>query len=631
MYAKPEKRLKFFKSLRCLLLPFLTAAFFLISVEAASTAETSDKGAPLARQRLKTTIVNNYYPYTFLNDSGAPAGFSVDIAQAVAAAMDLELEIRAGKWDQAVKELEAGRIDLLPMMAYSPERDRLFDFSVAHTIAYDAIFLNKGNSNLRSLKDLSGKTVIVMNNDAAHSYLLSSGLSKAMNLNVVDSLPEALQQLAAGKGDAAIMPKLVGMLTAKKLDLTGIETSPQLIDAYTRPFSFAVKDGNQALLERLSQGLNIIKSTGQYDVIYKKWFGALEDPHVHWKTAMKYGAVAVLILLVFIAWNIVLKRRVKSNTAHLEAEIAQRIMNEQALRDSEKRFRAILENAPIGISVVSLEGRFTLVNRSLCEIVGYEKEELEMLTFQEITHHDDLEANLANVQRLLDGSATSYHMEKRYVRKDQRIVWTQLTSSVVKDAAGTPLYLVAQIEDITDRRRSREQILQLAYYDALTGLPNRRLLKDRLRQLLAKAKRFQCSLALMFLDLDNFKQVNDTLGHDVGDELLKVVAGRLQACVRAMDTVCRQGGDEFIIVLSEISQPGDAGIVANKIINAINEPVTLNENDLRITISIGIAVYPVNGTDDAKELMKKADIAMYEGKKNGRNRFAFYQYEGESP
>ena len=248
MHAKPEKQLKFNNSLRCLLLLFLTAAGFLISVDVARTAETSYKGASLAGHRLKTIIVNNYYPYTFLNDSGEPAGFSVDIARAVAAAMDLELEIRADRWDKAVKELEAGSIDLLPMMAYSTERDRIFDFSVPHTIAYDAIFLNKGNSNLRSLKDLSGKTVIVMNNDAAHSYLLSSGLSRVMSLNVVDSLPEALQQLAAGKGDAAIMPKLVGMLTAKKLDLTGIETSPQLIDVYTRPFSFAVKDGNQALL-----------------------------------------------------------------------------------------------------------------------------------------------------------------------------------------------------------------------------------------------------------------------------------------------------------------------------------------------------------------------------------------------
>lgn len=298
---------------------------------------------------------------------------------------------------------------------------------------------------------------------------------------------------------------------------------------------------------------------------------------------------------------------------------------EEALRNSEERFRNILENAPIGMSVVSLEGRFLLVNRSLCEIMGYEKEELERLTYQEITHPDDLEANLANVQRLLDGGATSYRMEKRYLRKDLQVVWTQLTSSIVRDAAGTPLYLVAQVEDITDRKRHQEQIHQLAYYDALTGLPNRRLLKDRLKQALSQAKRYQRSLALMFLDLDNFKLINDTLGHDMGDELLKVVAGRLQACVRGMDTVCRQGGDEFILVLTEITHPEDAAVVARKIIDTINEPVALNETIMHITTSIGIAIYPVNGTDDAKELMKKADIAMYEGKKNGRNRFSFYQ------
>lgn len=617
--------MKYSNFLRFILLLLLTILASHFSATVATAADASYKGAAVARPQLKAIILEDYYPYTFLNDRGAPDGFSVDIARAVAAAMDLELEIRADIWNQAMNALETGGIDLLPMMAYSPERDKKFDFSVPYTIAYDAIFLKKGHATLRSLQDLSGKTVIVMNNDAAHNYFVSSGLSKTMSLVIVASLPEALTQLAAGKGDAAIMPKLVGMIAAKKLNLPDIVTSPQLIDAYTRPFSFAVKDGNQALLERLNQGLNIIKSTGQYDAIYKKWFGALEETHWHWKTVLKFGLAAALILLVFIAWNILLKRQVTIKTNHLEAEIAERKNAEEDLRDSEKRFRNILENAPIGTAVVTLEGRFLLVNQSLCKIFGYEKDELEKLTFQEITHPDDLESNIANVQRLLDGSIASYHMEKRYIRKDRQVVWTQLTSSVVRDAAGAPLYIIAQIEDITERRHSREQIHQLAYYDVLTNLPNRRLLKDRLNQAIAQAKRYQRSVALMFLDLDNFKLVNDSLGHDIGDELLKVVAARLQACIRGMDTVCRQGGDEFIIVLSEIAHPENAAIVASKIINAINEPVSLNENDLHVTISIGIAVYPVNGTDDAKELMKKADIAMYEAKKDGRNRFSFYQ------
>jgi len=281
--------------------------------------------------RLKTIIVNNYHPYTFMNDKGEPDGFSVEIARAVTGAMDLELDIRADKWDQAMKELESGGIDLLPMMARSPERDKIFDFSVPHTIAYDSIFIKKGTTYIRTLKDLSGKTVIVMNRDAAHSYLLSSGLAKTMEINLVDSLPEALKQLAAGKGDAAIMPKLVGIITAKKLNLQDIETSPQLIDSYTRPFSFAVKNGNQALLERLNQGLNIIKSTGQYDVIYKKWFGALENPHIYLKTVLKFGSLAALILLGFIVWNVVLNRRVKLKTAHLQVEIKLRQLREKEL------------------------------------------------------------------------------------------------------------------------------------------------------------------------------------------------------------------------------------------------------------------------------------------------------------
>lgn len=479
--------------------------------------------------------------------------------------------------------------------------------------------------------------------------------------------------------------------------------------------------------------------------------------YIHWETAIKYGIAAVLILLGFIAWNIVLKRQVRTKTAHLEKEIAERKKNEKAqrdseekyknlaneqrvilntssvgisfvknrkiiwanhthdkifgyesgttqnmqtsdlysdensyvafgekaysileageiyshdlkmknrdgshvwcklvgqavnpenmddgsiwiitdisesknaeenLRNSEKRFRIILDNAPISMAVLTLDGKFVLVNRSLCELVGYEKEELETLTFQKITHPDDLGPNLVNVQRLLDGTSNSYFMEKRYIRKDQRTVWTQLTSSVIRNVSGDAQFLIAQIEDITDRKRTQEQIQQLAYYDILTSLPNRRLLKDRLNQSLAQAKRYKRSMAIMFLDLDNFKQINDTLGHDMGDELLKAVAERLLLCVRVIDTVCRQGGDEFTIVLSQITHLEDAAIVANKITNSINEPFSVNGNELHITTSIGIAVYPIDGNDDARDLMKKADKAMYETKNNGRNGFTFFQ------
>ena len=297
----------------------------------------------------------------------------------------------------------------------------------------------------------------------------------------------------------------------------------------------------------------------------------------------------------------------------------------EELRLSEERFRNILENAPIGMTVASLEGNFVLVNRALCEIVGYEKEELEKMRFHDITHPDDLDNERANIQRLLSGQANSFQMEKRYFRKDLQVVWIQLTVSVQRDSSHTPLYFIAQIEDISERIRNQEKIHQLAYYDALTNLPNRRLLNDHLNLALAQAKRYNRSLALMFLDLDNFKQVNDSLGHDAGDELLKIVANRLLDSVRIVDTVCRQSGDEFIIVLAEISHQQDVVFVADKILKSISKPINIRENELQITTSIGIAVLPVNGVDDASTLMKKADLAMYSVKNNGRNSFSIYQ------
>jgi polar amino acid transport system substrate-binding protein len=287
-----------------------------------------------ASQRLKAIIEDSYHPYSFINEQGKPDGFSVEITRAVAKAMDLEIEIRAGNWDVAMKDLETGQIDLVPIMASSPERQKSFSFSVPYTVVYDAIFFRKGTSGIRSLEDLSGKTVILTNNDLAHNYLLSSGLSKTMTIVFSESGPDALKQLAAGMGDVAIMPKLIGLVTVKKQNLAGIETSPLLIDSYTRSWSFGVKADNLALLERLNQGLNIIKNSGEYDAIYKKWFGDLEGSHFNVQKVLRYGSGAILAFLGIIAWNVMLKRQVKAKTDILKTEIEQRKLAEAELRTS---------------------------------------------------------------------------------------------------------------------------------------------------------------------------------------------------------------------------------------------------------------------------------------------------------
>ena len=302
-------------------------------------------------------------------------------------------------------------------------------------------------------------------------------------------------------------------------------------------------------------------------------------------------------------------------------DISERKQAETALRESEKRFRDTLEYAPIGMSITSLGGHIILANRALCHLLGYDKATLETMAFRDFTHPEDLAQSAANMERVLAGEIDSYQMEKRYLHKNGQAVWVQLTASLLKDTEGAPINFIAQVEDISERKRDQEQIRQLAYYDTLTNLPNRRLLMDRFNQALSQAKRFQRSLAVMFIDLDRFKAINDQLGHDIGDELLKVVAARLNTCVRTGDTVSRQGGDEFIVILTEIKHPEDAERVARKILDALALSVAVGEHRLHITTSIGIAVFPVDGTEDARELMKKADMAMYEAKDAGRNQY----------
>lgn len=306
-------------------------------------------------------------------------------------------------------------------------------------------------------------------------------------------------------------------------------------------------------------------------------------------------------------------------------QFMQRKQAEQALRESEARFKTIFNEAPLGIALIdSLTGHIYALNPMFAKIAGRTLEKMVDIDWMIITHPDDVQKDMENIALLNAGKISGFQTEKRYVHPDGTVVWVNMTvAQIYTNDKAHPRHL-CMIEDIAERKTAEEQIRQLVYCDTLTNLPNRRMLMDRLNQALSQAKRFGRSLAILFLDLDNFKRINDTLGHDAGDELLKEVAKRLVACVRTGDTVSRQGGDEFIIVLSEITHPDDAANVADKIIKAFQQPVRIGEQNLNVTTSIGISLFPINGHDDAKELLRKADAAMYEAKQAGRNQHRFF-------
>jgi diguanylate cyclase (GGDEF)-like protein/PAS domain S-box-containing protein len=303
-----------------------------------------------------------------------------------------------------------------------------------------------------------------------------------------------------------------------------------------------------------------------------------------------------------------------------------RITAEAQLRESEERLRATFNQAAVGIAHISPDGRWLRVNQKLCDIVGYTPEELLGMGFDEITHPDDVGPCTDSVRQLLAGEISDYSMEKRYLLRNGLPVWANLTGSLVRDAQGEPKYLIAVIEDISARKLVETELLYLANHDGLTGLPNRNLLEDRLQQAIAHAHRSDQVVALLFLDLDRFKNINDSLGHTVGDELIKSMGARLVGAVRHEDTVARLGGDEFVIVLIDLHNEEDAAPAATKILEAVQQPLVIDGHEFAVTGSIGIGVYPKDG-DDIQSLLKNADSAMYRAKDAGRNSFCFYTQE----
>lgn len=295
-------------------------------------------------------------------------------------------------------------------------------------------------------------------------------------------------------------------------------------------------------------------------------------------------------------------------------DVTERKHSERALREAEERFRSAFDFAAIGMAMVSEDGRFIRVNRSLCRILGYVEVELLGMTFQEITHPEDLEKDLRYTHQVLAGEIDHYQMEKRYIHADGHYVWALLSVSLARDSESDRPMFISQIQDITDRKAAEEKLADLALLDPLTGLPNRRLLWDRIEHALDRTGRRAESLAVLFMDLDDFKTVNDRFGHSVGDEVLRQTASRLTTVLRSGDTLARLGGDEFVIVCEDLLDGRVLDSILTRIDEAMAPPMDIGPLRLTVSLSAGVALpEPGAGVDD---VVAQADRSMYRMKRS---------------
>lgn len=303
-------------------------------------------------------------------------------------------------------------------------------------------------------------------------------------------------------------------------------------------------------------------------------------------------------------------------------DITERIKIEEALKESEEKFKNLVERSIAGVYILQ-DGVFKYVNRKFADIHGYKIEEIVGLLGPEDTIvSEDLPIIQEQIRKRLSGEIDSSQIFFRVKRKDGKLVHVEVHgSSMIYQGRRA---ITGTLIDITKRVEAEETIKHMAYHDTLTGLPNRALLFDRLLMALAAARRKKDKVAVMMIDIDKFKDVNDTFGHDVGDAILKIVAEGISSILRKTDTIARMGGDEFVVVLTEIASARDAAVVAGKILEMSKKPFVKGDISFSVTSSIGICIFPDNG-DNPDILIKNADFAMYKAKEGGRNRVVLYK------
>ena len=334
------------------------------------------------------------------------------------------------------------------------------------------------------------------------------------------------------------------------------------------------------------------------------------------------------IILTFLSVAIILSliqinRRLKQKANDLKS---QKMTTLEQLHKHQNLFDAIFNNTNNGVAILNLEGKLIRTNHALCHLLGYTSDQLFKMNFYHLIEQKDRQILEDHLQQLLNNQVNLYQAEQRLHCKNNELIWVMSTLTLIHDVNHSPICFVVQIQNISLQKNAEERLKHMAYHDALTGLANRNKLEQFINHMLSASRRHEHGFAVIFMDLDRFKNINDTIGHEAGDLILQIVAERLHASVRTTDMVARLGGDEFVIVITDVKQSESVAIITQKILENIMEVILIKGQEIFLTASLGISLYPTDG-QNIQTLMKNADLALYRSKEYGRNNYQFYTLE----
>jgi len=356
-------------------------------------------------------------------------------------------------------------------------------------------------------------------------------------------------------------------------------------------------------------------------------------PEINWQITRKDGVTRYIEASVSLLKDSSAKpigfRGITHDITERKKAESQREAMLEVIRQGEEKYRNILESIQEGYFEVDLNGNFTFCNNSMSRLTGYSKEEMLGMSHKQFTNEETAKEVFQAFNKVYTTGEPSKAFDWQFMRKDGVEGFIETSITLQKDSSGKPTGFKGMIRDINERKRTEQQINYMATHDTLTGLPNRLMFSQLLNQAIRSAQRHKRQLAVFFIDLDRFKSINDSLGHEAGDRMLKEMARRFKKSLRADDVIGRLGGDEFVILTEEVDELSQISSIAHKILSSTIKPIVLQGEECRITASIGISIYPGNGTDE-QSLIKNADMAMYFAKEEGRNNYQFYSKDIQS-
>ena len=556
----------------------------------------------------------NWLPYEAFDSYGNYIGIVSEHLDLIAGMTGLVFKMSPSKtWTESTEKAKRGLVDILSETDDSDLKSHL-DFTIPYISNPIVIAMRSRENYVESITSIKDRKIALIK-DYGYASKIRRKYSN-IQFVTVDDIQDGLFSVSTGETDALLCTLALCSYTIAELGLNNVKITGKT--EFDTKLALGVQKTLPELLSILNKAIEQI-TPRQQQTILDRWLKDKYAEKTDYTLVFQVMAVALILLGIFAFWNHRLSREINLRI-RTEEELK---AAEDVLRLSHQRLLSHREHTPLAVIEWDTDFKVTDWNHAAESMFGFTKEEMLGRHPAERILPKNVRAAVNALWSDLLNNEGGTRSRNENVTKDGRTILCEWYNTPLVDHEGKVIGVASLVDDITERTRSESIIWQQANYDALTGLPNRNMFHDRLAQDMRKADRDRRPLALLLIDLDEFKEVNDTLGHDTGDLLLQEAASRISSCVRDSDTVARLGGDEFTILLYDIHDNSHIEDVAQKIINKLEDAFQLGDEVVHISGSTGITLYP-NDAGDIDTLLKNADQAMYAAKNHGRNCFSYF-------